>query len=525
MRFRRASAGAFVAGAIAAVFACAPEPQSKRVELPSLDGFEPASREAILDALRRAEQGADQSSHPDRARNWGELGQRLHAYELNSPAIVAYDNALLFAPSDFRIVYLKGQAQQSGGDLAAASRSLRRAVELNPSYLPATISAAKLGLQMGELDQAVKLAERAVRLAPRSSAAYYMLAQVESARERPGAAAKAYEAALALDPEATFLIGLLAGELARAGDLERSRALAGRSGFVRPWLDDPVMREVVELRQDARRYLDEGANAFENGDFRAAELAFSRAIERDANSPVAWLNRGSARFRLGNPDGAASDFREALRLDPRLARAHANLGILEAARDDDEAAVDSYRRALEVDPAQPDVEFNLGNALLRLGRPADSLGCYERVLAVQPERSHAALGAAASLVGLGETGRAASVLDRALAAAPANEELFLAQARLWSVYPALRPAGRKSAAEAEAALIAAPETFDRLATLAMVRSELRRFDLAADSLRRALALPARSGNADRDDLSETLRRFERGLPALDPAIFEPRPAG
>lgn len=481
------------------------------------------ARTEILAAYDAAERATGEISRSARAAAWEELGRRLQAYELASAAIVAYENALRLEPSRFSAVYLKGQAERLGGDLRAASRSMRRALELQPAYLPAAILAATTALQLGELEDAARLAEQAVQRAPRSSAAYFVLGQVRSAQERHAAAARAYESALALEPEASALIGLLASELAGAGDLERSRALAGRAGSVRPSLDDPLLREVLELRQDARRFQEEGALAFRAGDFVSAERAFSRALERDPGPALAWLNRGSASFRLGRIDRAAEDFREALRRDSNLAQAHTNLGILEAARGDDAAAAAAYRRALAIDPSLHDAEFNLGNALLRLGRHGEALATYERVLAAEPARVHAALGAAACLVGSGQPERALAVLERALAIAASNEELSLARARLWSVHPELRPSGRSGAREIEAALVAAPESVDRLTTLALARSELGRFVDAADSLRRAIALLKESG-AFRPDLEATLRRLESGRKAIDPAIFAPRAA-
>src|SRR5438045_3879132 len=78
-----------------------------------------------------------------------------------------------------------------------------------------------------------------------------------------------------------------------------------------------VDKDALLVRADTR---------FEEGEFRAAIIDYSKFLERRPDSVRALNNRGVARLRTGDPQAAAADFDAAIALQPDFAEAFYNRG-------------------------------------------------------------------------------------------------------------------------------------------------------------------------------------------------------
>jgi tetratricopeptide (TPR) repeat protein len=92
------------------------------------------------------------------------LGRSLFERSDIEPALEAL-NTLLKTRSDFADVhYMVGVLLDLRGDLDVAGRSLRRAIQLNPSYAEALLALASVSERSGDFDRSSELAERAAAL-------------------------------------------------------------------------------------------------------------------------------------------------------------------------------------------------------------------------------------------------------------------------------------------------------------------------------------------------------------------------
>jgi tetratricopeptide (TPR) repeat protein len=93
-----------------------------------------------------------------------------------------------------------GIALHARGDLDAAVRAYRRALEIYPSYAQVHYNLGELLAGTGDVDGAVRHLERAAQLSPGNPRPYKQLAALLELQGRPDDALRAYEAGARLDP-------------------------------------------------------------------------------------------------------------------------------------------------------------------------------------------------------------------------------------------------------------------------------------------------------------------------------------
>ena len=151
-----------------------------------------------------------------------------------------------------------------------------------------------------------------------------------------------------------------------------------------------------------------GVQAFEAGDFGAAERAFLSIIEQNAGAHDAWHALSKVALRAGLPDIGVERARRAVELDRRNPAYLNSLGIAHSENGEPGAAEQAFRRALKVKPAYADARYNLGKLLRDEGRLDEALKEYERAHALAPS-------AVAPLLGLAAAHRLQANPERALA--------------------------------------------------------------------------------------------------------------
>ena len=232
------------------------------------------------------------------------------------------------------------QRARETGDPSFYPRSeeaLRRSLVLaRGNYLTVTGLAA-LAASRHRFEDARALAERAVRLSPKSAEAYGVLGDslVELGRYRQAFA-----------------------RFDRMASLKPALASYSRVSYARELLGHP----------------------------RAAIAAMKLAVEAGAGTgePAAWtlVQLGNLYYDTGRLDQAEQKYREALARFPGYVHAQAALGRVAAAHGSDDAAARLYRRAVAKLPL-PQYEAALGDVLHLAGRPADAERAYAVVDATE----------------------------------------------------------------------------------------------------------------------------------------------
>jgi tetratricopeptide (TPR) repeat protein len=159
---------------------------------------------------------------------------------------------------------------------------------------------------------------------------------------------------------------------------------------------------------------------------RTAEslLALEKAVELDANYPMALRNLGCALIAAGRFAEAADGFRKSLALE-ESAEAHQGLGAAFVSLQEHSAAEVHLRRAIELAPNVAANHHWLGNALLKQARREEAMSEFARALALDPLYRHTHFQLAALLAVQGERERALEHYRHALALEPRTIEEHL----------------------------------------------------------------------------------------------------
>ena len=199
---------------------------------------------------------------------------------------------------------LLGKTYAELGQSAAAERSLKRALELDPQSFATYALLASLYAEQKTTDKAIAELQQAVRVNPKSVGAWTLLGMLHYGASQPKLAASDYEAALAIEPSA----GLAANNLAwiycqQGGDMDKALELARRAKQALPnvatvsdtlaWIyykrqlfDSaiPLLREAVrEQPKDAQIHFHLAASLLGAGKKAQAREELNAALNLDAS--------------------------------------------------------------------------------------------------------------------------------------------------------------------------------------------------------------------------------------------------
>ncbi|MGX1785515.1 tetratricopeptide repeat protein [Bosea sp. NPDC055332] len=375
-------------------------------------------------------------------------------------AIVAYDRLLTIQPQAAFGLNNRAGLLAGLGRREEALRDLDRAIALVPGDGNALRNRAQLLLQLGRNDKALRDLDRA---GPGHDAGAWhgMRGDALLALGRPAPALEAYRAALALKPQdrATLFGFGLAQEI--RGDRSAAAAAYGALLAIDPEHEGALDRReellpalgrsievwparLAELWRDARETYEREREALQSA-YRALRPQPVQALPTPPN-PLAALDTAlaldafdvprlirRAQFSIGQPQRevqARTDLATALLLEPEnpaalVQRARLNYrdGAYVAAQADAEAALRSEPRSIEA-------LFQRARALTARGQLSAAVKAYDDVVAVAPANAAALLNRALLLQHAREYERALADLDAAVAANRADPDGWVARAAL-----------------------------------------------------------------------------------------------
>ena len=242
----------------------------------------------------------------------------------------------------------------AAGDLATAERLLREIRARDPHNLKLLDDLAQVLVAADRRDEARKVLEEALGLAPGHPAFTLRLAEMEGREERH----------------------------------RRARALAALGRWQEA---EALWRELHREEPDAAACANLAALALERRDWPAAREWAERAAALAPGHAAAWNSLGFALDELGRPREAAAAYERALAADPGYWQAAHNLGLLRLRGNDFAAAAAAFEEALRRRPGHADSHFQL--TLLYagpLGDPRRALDHLDACLESAPEHPRAA---------------------------------------------------------------------------------------------------------------------------------------
>ncbi|MDC4225643.1 MAG: tetratricopeptide repeat protein [Candidatus Manganitrophus sp.] len=286
-----------------------------------------------------------------------EDGTRLMREKRWEEAIALFEEMAKQWPKQEEIFFRLGVSYMELGRLPKAEEALKRAIGLNPDYLPAYFQLAGLYEQTQRFQEALDAYERIIQVNP-----FGETAQIGLFKKN-------------------LVQGIL---LARAGDLDGALRLFKSASELAP--DDPAAHYNI-----ARVYQRKNDDA-------KAEEAFRKVVELDPQHQQAFLQLGNLYERQHRIEEALQAFVNAARINPnnlggRDAQAKVPFlqGILLAQRGKSEEALKAFQQALQItrDPAQ--VYFNIAQVYLGKGDLENAEAALTRTLEVDPKNQGAFL--------------------------------------------------------------------------------------------------------------------------------------
>ena len=527
-----------LASVLALSIACgsprAPSPESRApsVSMPDISGAAQPVQTQLRDAYAALQQKIANPTTPaaELAAAYGDMGKLFLATEYLDAAETCFLNAQTLEPNDRRWPYFLAHIHRRRNEPGKAAALFERVLALESDNVPALVWLGDMRLVEGNPGAAEAPLAKAQALAPREAAAFDRAGRAALARRDYATAVKDLGAALEIQPQATSLHYPLSLAYRALGDTRNADAHLRLRGDVATAVNDPLMRQVASLLQNATAFEVRGADALGKRQWPEAVANLRQALELAPDNAFTHLNLGTALFETGDAAGALREFRTAATLSPGLAKAHYGIGIVLEAAGKDREAVDAFSAAVRSDPSLVEARMSFADALRRTGRVEESLPQYAEVIKANPAISQARFGHVMALVRLRRYTQARDELEVDVSTYPDQPGFAHALARLLAASPDDRARDGARALSLVQELLKAQRTIELAQTMAMALAEAGRFDEAVRWQKEAISAAAQAGRTDLTArLSENLGRYERGQPCRTPwpdtdPVFHPRPA-
>jgi arylsulfatase A-like enzyme/Flp pilus assembly protein TadD len=320
-------------------------------------------------------------------------------------AVAILDERLEVNPEDPDLLAARAQIYAVMGEVDAAERLLRTAVDVDAMHVTSRFALARLLSDQGRLGEAVALLEDMLQIQPGHPAALAMLGNIQLTD--PSSARAYLEEAVRLDPsrfEPMVNLGLVYIQLGLPEQAEGTlrRALALREG-------DLSCRNNLAIALTLQGRLDE------------AETELRDLVAEHPNFAEAYNNLALVLERQGRAAEAEEAVRTALELDPSRTDANLTLATMLLERGDNREVVDLLEDLQRAHPDHVLVAARLAMAYESLGMADRALPLFRMVVAANPPDVEILLAAARTERAAGDRATALDIYERVARAAPPGE--------------------------------------------------------------------------------------------------------
>jgi tetratricopeptide (TPR) repeat protein len=350
----------------------------RTTSLVSFDQAKQAFESGDLDKARREIEAALARSDKE-ARYWTLLGRvEIEASRLER-AIEALNKAVECDPSLAEPQYYLGIVHQRWGQSDKAIAAYLKAAELDSSRIAYVLAAAELMVAERKLDEARELLLPKLSYFEHNAAFHELIGDISTLKQDDTAAARSYERALAIDPNAALLSEKTLDALYRAGEWQRCLDFARRQ---RDAVTAKADGRVATVPADVLRH--EGRCLAMLGRHAESRTVFAEFVRTYPESTEAWRDLAVASLKVGDLDRAQSAAERLIALDQDDATGYALRGMVSERAGRLDEAVRWYRSALERDPQDADATAALGFALCRTGDKDEGNRFLRRALELDP---------------------------------------------------------------------------------------------------------------------------------------------
>ncbi len=263
------------------------------------------------------------------------------------------DEGAKLYPESPRFSNLLGEYELKQGRIESATQAFRKAIDIDPTFVPAYRNAAQTRIRAGRLSEANEILAAGAIKVPKSIDLLLSLADVQSEQRDFAGAERTLRAAIRLDGrnvKAQLDLGIV---------LERQQ----RFESVIDVLGTLAQRGV--LNREGALCLGRAYMAL--GRFKAARDLLVDLHGQDKDDPEVASEYGRALAKAGEALAAEAVLNKVIEDHPQHAQAHFYLATLMANQNRPRAAVDAFQAAVLLNPNDPSIRLALAKALLTIG--------------------------------------------------------------------------------------------------------------------------------------------------------------
>ncbi|HRR55905.1 MAG TPA: tetratricopeptide repeat protein [Acidobacteriota bacterium] len=271
---------------------------------------------------------------------------------------------------------IRGRAEMSLGDLAAAAVSFTRALEEKPRSVRLLQVVSALELKRGRVEEAWNAIAQARSLAPDSPKVVYAFAVVSLENGLVSESIATLRLLLLREPDHPDYLMML-GNAVLESATEYSKAPDYFARYVELQPDDPLGHMMYGYSLYTVRRYDE------------ATVELNKTLELQPGFPEALFYLGMIAFNTNREDEAIDYFQRVLADSDQHMKAHLTLGKIWLRRGRFQEAVSELQRALELSGGGADIHYNLSRAYSQLGdreKAREHLEKYQEFKKLEEER-------------------------------------------------------------------------------------------------------------------------------------------
>jgi tetratricopeptide (TPR) repeat protein len=286
---------------------------------------------------------------------------RLDEAEAILQRVVAED------PANAQPLIALGYLKRSRGDRAASLVAFEAAAAIDQSNSNIQLQIASDLRELGRLNDADAVLQRAIALDPNTAKPLVALAHLKRRQGNRAASLAAFEAAAAIDPYNTDVQVEIAEDFRELGRLDDAEAVLQHL-----IAQDPTIRPLMAFGYLKRR----------SGDYAASLAAFEAAAAIDPKDLNIQVQIALDLRELGRLADAETILNRAIALDSTTAKPLMALGHLKRRQGDRVASLAAFETAATIDRKDASIQLEIVNDLTELGRLDEAEAILERLLSV-----------------------------------------------------------------------------------------------------------------------------------------------